>query len=52
MADVIFVLVIVGFFAALVLLVRACDHIIGPEDLVTASREAPAPAAGAEGTEG
>ena len=52
MADVLFVLVIVVFFAAMVLLVKACDHVIGPEDLVTTSREAPAPAAGDDGTEG
>jgi len=52
MADVIFVLVIVAFFAAMVLLVKACDHVIGPEALVTSSRETPAPAAGDEGAEG
>jgi hypothetical protein len=50
MGDVIFVLVIVAFFAAMVLLVRACDHVIGPEDLVTSSREVPPPAAGDDGT--
>ena len=32
MADVIFVLVVVGFFGLMVLLVKACDHIIGPDD--------------------
>ena len=52
MADVIFVLVIVAFFGGLVLLVKACDHVIGPEALVTSSRETPAPAAGDEGAEG
>jgi hypothetical protein len=52
MADVLFVLVILAFFAVMVVLVKACDHIIGPEDLVTASRDVPTPAAGDEGTEG
>jgi hypothetical protein len=32
MADVVYLLVIVGFFGLLVLLVKACDHIIGPDD--------------------
>ena len=50
MADVIDLLVIVVFFALMVLLVKACDRIIGPEDLVTASREATEPAAGDDGT--
>lgn len=34
MADVIFVAVIVAFFAVAVLLVRACDRIIGPDPVV------------------
>lgn len=34
MADVIFVVVIIAFFALAALLVRACDHIIGPEESV------------------
>jgi hypothetical protein len=32
MADLIFVAVIVAFFAVCVLLVKACDRIIGPDD--------------------
>lgn len=31
MADLVFLVLIVGFFALMVLLVRACDHIIGPD---------------------
>ena len=50
MADVIFLLVIVAFFAAMVLLVKACDRIIGPEELVTSSREASVPPAGDDGS--
>jgi hypothetical protein len=38
MADVVFLALIVGFFALTVLLVRACDHIIGREELVSAPR--------------
>ena len=40
MADLVFVLIAVGFFALMVLLVRACDHIIGPDgpDLVDGDR--------------
>lgn len=33
MADLVFVLIIVGFFALMVLLVRACDHVIGPDPI-------------------
>jgi hypothetical protein len=33
MADLIYVVVIVAFFGLAVLLVRACEHIIGPDDL-------------------
>ncbi len=32
MADLLYLAVIVGFFAVAGLLVRACDHIIGPDD--------------------
>lgn len=48
MADLVFVLITVGFFALMVLLVRACDHIIGPDGpgLVDGER-AGVPAAGA-----
>jgi hypothetical protein len=31
MADLVFLALTVGFFALMVLLVRACDHIIGPD---------------------
>jgi hypothetical protein len=37
MADVLFILIVVGFFGLMVLLVKACDHIIGPDE----SSEAP-----------
>ena len=54
MADVIFLLVVVGFFGLMVLLVKACDHIIGPDDgvgvpppPVTVGADAPADAAAA-----
>ena len=33
MADVLFVAIVVGFFGLMVLLVRACDAIIGPDPL-------------------
>lgn len=48
MADVIFLLVVVGFFGLMVLLVKACDHIIGPDETsavpptVTVGADAPA----------
>jgi hypothetical protein len=32
MADVIYLVVIALFFGLMVLLVKACDHIIGPDD--------------------
>lgn len=32
MADLLFVAVIIAFFAVCVLLVKACDRIIGPDD--------------------
>jgi hypothetical protein len=50
MADVVFLALIVGFFALVVLLVRACDHIIGPDELVSANRAA-SPADAGDGTE-
>lgn len=31
MADVIFLMVIIGFFALAVLFVRGCDRVIGPD---------------------
>jgi hypothetical protein len=39
MADVLFVAVLVAFFAVAVGLVRACDRIIGPEETVATDRE-------------
>jgi hypothetical protein len=33
MADLLFILIVAGFFALMALLVRACDHIIGPDEL-------------------
>jgi hypothetical protein len=33
MADLVFLLVTIGFFAVMVLLVRACDHVIGPDPI-------------------
>jgi len=33
MADLILVVLIVAFFGLMVLLVKACDHIIGPDDV-------------------
>ena len=38
MADVIYLVVIGLFFGLMVLLVKACDHIIGPDD---ARRQSP-----------
>jgi hypothetical protein len=32
MADLLFVLIVVGFFGLMVLLVKACDRIIGPDE--------------------
>ena len=31
-ADLLFILIVVGFFGLMVLLVKACDHIIGPDE--------------------
>jgi len=43
MADVILVAVIIAFFGVAGLLVKACDHIIGPEEsVVSAADRAPA----------
>jgi hypothetical protein len=39
MADLIAVLGIVGFFGVAGLLVKACDHIIGPEESVVPAAE-------------
>jgi len=32
MADLLFILIVVGFFGLMVLLVKACDRIIGPDE--------------------
>lgn len=34
MADVLFVLIVLAFFGLMVLLVKACDTIIGPDEAV------------------
>ena len=46
MADLVFLAITVGFFALMVLLVRACDHIIGPDapDLGDRAGDGSAPA--------
>jgi len=36
MADVIFLAVIVAFFAFAALVVKACEHIVGPDELAAA----------------
>ncbi len=33
MADLIYIAVMIGFFALAVLFVVACDHIVGPDEL-------------------
>jgi hypothetical protein len=43
-ADVIFVAVIVAFFAVAALFVVACDHIIGVDDSAHTGTREPAPA--------
>ena len=40
MADVVFVLIIVAFFALAVLFVQACDRIIGPDEATGTNPEA------------
>jgi len=35
MADALFVLIVLAFFGLMVLLVKACDHIIGPEEVAS-----------------
>ena len=35
MADVVFLLIVVAFFGLMVLLVRFCDLVIGPDDVAT-----------------
>ena len=45
MSDVIFLLVVVGFFALAVGLLRACERIIGPDAPVSVAAVPPAAAA-------
>lgn len=47
MGDLIFVLVVVAFFAAAALFVRWCDHLVGPDDLAPPSDDARADTASA-----
>ncbi len=42
MADVLFILVVVAFFGLMVLLVHACDRMIGPDELAITPESAPA----------
>jgi hypothetical protein len=43
MSDFIFIMVMIGFFALAALFVKACDLIIGPDDVALAERGAAAP---------
>jgi hypothetical protein len=43
MADLLFVFVVVAFFGLMVLLVSACDRIIGPDEPVDATERTAAP---------
>lgn len=49
MSDLIYLAVIVGFFALAFGLLRACERIIGPDAPATTSPGAAAPAAPSEG---
>jgi hypothetical protein len=40
MGDFIFIMVMIGFFALAALFVKACDWIIGPDDVALAERGA------------
>jgi hypothetical protein len=42
MTDVLFVLIVVAFFGLMVLLVKACDHIIGPDEMSPSAPSDPA----------
>ena len=46
MGDLLFVPVVVAFFAAAALFVRWCDHLVGPDDLTGAEPVPEEPAAG------
>jgi hypothetical protein len=48
MADIGFILLLIGFFGLCVLFVRGCERIIGPEDDSSAGGERAAEAAEAE----
>ena len=48
MADALFIFVVVAFFGLMVLLVKACDHIIGPDDTNPDSLDSPAVTTGGE----
>lgn len=42
MADVLFILIVVAFFGLMVLLVKACDRMIGPDELAITPESAAA----------
>jgi len=41
MTDLLFVLIVCGFFGVAALLVRACDRIIGPDEAVVSAADQP-----------
>jgi len=43
MSDFIFIMVMIGFFALAAAFVKACDLVIGPDDVALAERAAGAP---------
>ncbi|MGZ4710999.1 MAG: hypothetical protein ACXWBN_19845 [Acidimicrobiales bacterium] len=45
MADLLFILIVVGFFGLMVLLVKGCDRIIGPDEAYKSPDTAAEPAA-------
>lgn len=45
MADLLFVVIVVAFFAITVAYVKACDHIIGPDPDLSSAPDTPAGAA-------
>lgn len=48
MADVVFVAILIGFFALAIALVHACDHVIGAETTLTTVEETDAAEASTE----
>mgnify|MGYP000980245133 CR=1 FL=1 len=44
MGDLLFVLVVVAFFALATLFVRWCDHLLGPDDLSAGEHQVPSDA--------